>query len=376
MNLSPSNFIQKTSSILESLKKEFLFRSLEIPYGVDLSSNNYLGLTHHPKLIESVKEGLDLYGAGSGASRLVSGHRSSFERAEQCCSEWIGTETSLWVSNGYSANVGLISCIANTKSEVFTDRLNHASILDGIRLSDALKTYYKHLNLNHLEELLQKSNRKEKIIISETVFSMDGDLAPIEDLLYLKNKYDAVLILDDAHGIGVFGQKGEGRVSQVLGSVKIKEVDFITYTSGKSLGLEGAWIGTSKIGKEFLINKMRTFIYSTAPMPAIAHAVPTSISIVKSMEKERVDLFQKASRFRVSIQTKNYPKTTSESQIVPVLFSSVKVVLDAAELCSKNGLYVKAIRPPTVNVPRLRISIHSDTTESILEKLISILPEF
>ncbi|EKO87984.1 putative 8-amino-7-oxononanoate synthase [Leptospira interrogans serovar Grippotyphosa str. 2006006986] len=376
MNLSPSNFIQKTSSILESLKKDFLFRSLEIPYGVDLSSNNYLGLTHHPKLIESVKEGLDLYGVGSGASRLVSGHRNSFERAEQCCSEWIGTETSLWVSNGYSANVGLISCIANAKSEVFTDRLNHASILDGIRLSGAQKTYYKHLNLNHLEELLQKSNRKEKIIISETVFSMDGDLAPIEDLLYLKNKYDAVLILDDAHGIGVFGQKGEGRVSQVLGSEKIKEVDFITYTSGKSLGLEGAWIGTSKIGKEFLINKMRTFIYSTAPMPAIAHAVPTSISIVKSMEKERVDLLQKASRFRVSIQTKNYPKTTSESQIVPILFSSEKEVLDAAELCRKNGLYVKAIRPPTVNVPRLRISIHSDTTESILEKLISILPEF
>lgn len=153
-------------------------------------------------------------------------------------------------------------------------------------------------------------------------------------------------------------------------------MDFITYTSGKSLGLEGAWIGTSKIGKEFLINKMRTFIYSTAPMPAIAHAVPTSISIVKSMEKERVDLLQKASRFRVSIQTKNYPKTTSESQIVPVLFSSEKEVLDAAELCRKNGLYVKAIRPPTVNVPRLRISIHSDTTESILEKLISILPEF
>ncbi|EMO04919.1 putative 8-amino-7-oxononanoate synthase/2-amino-3-ketobutyrate coenzyme A ligase [Leptospira interrogans serovar Icterohaemorrhagiae str. Verdun HP] len=335
MNLSPSNFIQKTSSILESLKKDFLFRSLEIPYGVDLSSNNYLGLTHHPKLIESVKEGLDLYGAGSGASRLVSGHRNSFERAEQCCSEWIGTETSLWVSNGYSANVGLISCIANAKSEVFTDRLNHASILDGIRLSGAQKIYYKHLNLNHLEELLQKSNRKEKIIISETVFSMDGDLAPIEDLLYLKNKYDAVLILDDAHGIGVFGQKGEGRVSQVLGSEKIKEVDFITYTSGKSLGLEGAWIGTSKIGKEFLINKMRTFIYSTAPMPAIAHAVPTSISIVKSMEKERVDLLQKASRFRVSIQTKNYPKTTSESQIVPVLFSSEKEVLDAAELCRK-----------------------------------------
>lgn len=163
MNLSPSNFIQKTSSILESLKKDFLFRSLEIPYGVDLSSNNYLGLTHHPKLIESVKEGLDLYGVGSGASRLVSGHRNSFERAEQCCSEWIGTETSLWVSNGYSANVGLISCIANAKSEVFTDRLNHASILDGIRLSDAQKTYYKHLNLNHLEELLQKSNRKKKL---------------------------------------------------------------------------------------------------------------------------------------------------------------------------------------------------------------------
>ncbi|WP_078127503.1 aminotransferase class I/II-fold pyridoxal phosphate-dependent enzyme [Leptospira alexanderi] len=376
MNLNPSTFLQKASFVLESLKENFLFRSLEVPSGVDLSSNDYLGLTRHPELIESLKEGLDLYGAGSGASRLVSGHRNSFEIAEQICSEWVGTETSLWVVNGYAANLGLISCIASAKSEIFTDRLNHASILDGIRLSGAEKTYYKHLNLNHLEELLQKSKRKEKIIISESVFSMDGDFAPILDLLYLKNKYDAVLILDDAHGIGVFGQSGEGKVAQVLGPKRMEEVDFITYTGGKSLGLEGAWIGTSRIGKEFLINKMRTFIYSTAPMPAIAHAVPTSISIVRSMKKEREDLLKRADRFRISLEAKNYPKTTSESQIVPILFPSERTVLDSAEICKNNGLYVKAIRPPTVRVPRLRISIHSDTTESILEKLISLLPEF
>lgn len=376
MNLNPSTFVQKASFVLKSLQKDFLFRSLEIPSGVDLSSNDYLALTKHPKLIESLKEGLDLYGAGSGASRLVSGHRNSFEIAERVCSEWTGTETSLWVANGYAANLGLISCIANAKSEIFTDRLNHASILDGVRLSGAEKTYYKHLNLNHLEELLQKSKRKEKIIVSETVFSMDGDLAPIEDLLYLKNKYEATLILDDAHGIGVFGQNGEGRVAQMLGSDKIKEVDFITYTAGKSLGLEGAWIGTSQTGKDFLINKMRTFIYSTAPMPAIAHAVPTSVSILRSMNKERENLLKKADRFRALLEVKNYPKTTSESQIVPVLFPSEESVLNAAELCRKNGLYVKAIRPPTVNVPRLRISIHSDTSETTLEKLISLLPEF
>lgn len=205
---------------------------------------------------------------------------------------------------------------------------------------------------------------------------MDGDLAPISDLLYLKNKYDAVLILDDAHGIGVFGSKGEGRVAQILGPEKIGEVDFITYTSGKALGLEGAWIGTSQTGKEFLINKMRTFIYSTAPMPAIAYAVPTSISIVKSMETERENLLKRADYFRTSLETKNYPKTGSESQIVPVLFPSEKTVLETAETCRNNGLHVKAIRPPTVNVPRLRISIHSDTAESALEKLISLLPEF
>ncbi|MDI7216737.1 8-amino-7-oxononanoate synthase [Leptospira santarosai] len=376
MNLNPSTFLQKTSFVLESLKKNLLFRSLEIPSGVDLSSNDYLGLTRRSELIESLKEGLDLYGAGSGASRLVSGHRNSFEIAEQTCSEWVGTETSLWVANGYAANLGLISCVANAKSEIFTDRLNHASILDGIRLSGAEKTYYKHLNLNHLEELLRKSKRKEKVVVSESVFSMDGDLAPILDLLYLKNKYDAILILDDAHGIGVFGQNGEGRAAQVLGPERMKEVDFITYTGGKSLGLEGAWIGTSRTGKEFLINKMRTFIYSTAPMPAIAHAVPTSVSIVRSMKKEREELLKRADRFRISLRTKKYPKTTSESQIVPILFPSERTVLDFAEVCRNNGLYVKAIRPPTVDVPRLRISIHSDTTESILEKLISLLPEF
>ncbi|MCG6167912.1 aminotransferase class I/II-fold pyridoxal phosphate-dependent enzyme [Leptospira sanjuanensis] len=376
MNLDSSTFIQKASSVLESLKRDFLFRTLEVPSGVDLSSNDYLALTKHPKLIQSIKEGLDLYGAGSGASRLVSGHRDSFEAAEEACSDWIGTETSLWVANGYAANLGLLSCIANAKTEIFTDRLNHASILDGVRLSGAEKTYYKHLNLNHLEELLRKSKRKEKIIVSETVFSMDGDLAPIEDLVYLKNRYEATLVLDDAHGIGVFGKKGEGRVAQILGKDKIQEADFITFTAGKSLGLEGAWIGTSRIGKEFLINKMRTFIYSTAPMPAIAHAVPISVALVQSMESERTSLLEKAARFRELLNVKQYPKTSSQSQIVPVLFPSEESVLNAAEGCRKNGLHVKAIRPPTVDVPRLRISIHSDTTDATLEKLISLLPEF
>ncbi|AOP34003.1 8-amino-7-oxononanoate synthase [Leptospira tipperaryensis] len=361
---------------MESLKEDFLYRTLEVPFGVDFSSNDYLSLTKHPTLIASLKEGLDLYGAGSGASRLVSGHRESFDRAEAACSEWTGTESSLFVANGFAANLGLLSCIANAKTEIFTDRLNHASILDGVRLSGAEKTYYKHLNLDHLEELLRKSRKKEKIIVSETVFSMDGDLAPIEDLVFLKNKYEATLVLDDAHSIGVFGDFGAGRVSQVLGKQRIQEVDFITYTSGKALGLEGAWIGTSKIGREFLINKMRTFIFSTAPMPAIAHAVPTSIALLKTMDRERENVFQKSIRLRELIQTKNYPKTDSESQIIPILFPSEKSVLDAAALCRENGLYVKAIRPPTVPVPRLRICIHADMTDSILEKLISLLPAF
>ncbi|MBM9578689.1 8-amino-7-oxononanoate synthase [Leptospira sp. 201903070] len=361
---------------MESLKKDFLYRTLEVPFGVDFSSNDYLSLTKHPKLIASLKEGLDLYGAGSGASRLVSGHRESFDRAEVAVSEWTGTESSLFVANGYAANLGLLSCIANSKTEIFTDRLNHASILDGVRLSGAEKTYYKHLNLDHLEELLRKSRMKEKIIVSETVFSMDGDLAPIEDLVFLKNKYEATLVLDDAHSIGVFGDQGCGRVSQVLGKDRMQEVDFITYTCGKALGLEGAWIGTSRIGREFLINKMRTFIFSTAPMPAIAHAIPTSISIIKAMEMERENLFQQSNRLRTLIQTKNYPETKSQSQIIPILFPSEESVLDAAVRCRKEGLFVKAIRPPTVSVPRLRICVHSDATDSTFDKLISLLPAF
>ncbi|MBM9501787.1 8-amino-7-oxononanoate synthase [Leptospira sp. 201903071] len=361
---------------MESLKKDFLYRTLEVPFGVDFSSNDYLSLTKHPKLIASLKEGLDLYGAGSGASRLVSGHRESFDRVETAVSEWTGTQSSLFVANGYAANLGLLSCIANAKTEIFTDRLNHASILDGVRLSGAEKTYYKHLNLDHLEELLRKSRLKERIIVSETVFSMDGDLAPIEDLVFLKNKYEAILVLDDAHSIGVFGKQGCGRVAQVLGKDRIHEVDFITYTSGKALGLEGAWIGTSKIGREFLINKMRTFIFSTAPMPSIAHAIPTSIGLLKTMDRERENLFQKSNRLRALIQTKNYPMTNSESQIIPILFPSEESVLDVAARCRENGLYVKAIRPPTVSAPRLRICVHSDTTDSALEKLISLLPVF
>lgn len=360
---------------MESLRKDFLFRTLEVPSGFDLSSNDYLRLSQHPQLILSLKEGLDRYGAGSGASRLVSGHRDCFDFAERSVSAWTGTEDALFVANGYAANVGLISCVANAKTEVFTDRLNHASILDGIRLSGAEKTYYKHLNLDHLEELLKKSRKRERIIVSETVFSMDGDLAPIEDLLKLKRRYDAILILDDAHGIGVFGEEGRGRVAQVLGREKIREADFITYTAGKALGLEGAWIGTSKVGRDFLVNRMRTFIYSTAPLPAIVHSIPAAVSLLRSMDEERGTILRTAQRLREMLLEKGYPGSNSESQIVPALFPSEKSVLDAAELCRKEGLYVKAIRPPTVTVPRLRLSVHSDTDEIILEKLISLLPE-
>lgn len=352
-----------------------MFRTLEVPSGFDLSSNDYLRLSKHPRLIQSLKEGLDRYGAGSGASRLVSGHRDCFDLAERSVSAWTGAEDALFVANGYAANVGLLSCLSNAKTEVFTDRLNHASILDGIRLSGAEKTYYKHLNLNHLEELLKKSSKREKIIVSETVFSMDGDLAPIEELLELKRRYDAVLILDDAHGIGVFGENGEGRASQILGRDKIREVDFITYTAGKALGLEGAWIGTSTIGRDFLVNRMRTFIYSTAPLPAITHSIPTAVDLLQSMKEERTIILRTAERLREMLFEKGYPASNSRSQIVPALFPSEKSVLDAAELCRNEGLHVKAIRPPTVTVPRLRLSVHSDTDEILLEKLISLLPE-
>lgn len=366
------SFIQKE---LESIKAKNRYRSLRLPSGIDLSSNDYLCLSKHPKIISALKEGLDIYGAGSGASRLIRGHRDAYEKVESEFAAWVGSETSLFLSNGFAANLGLVDALSDPRTIIFTDRLNHASILDGIRISGAVKKYYNHRDMNHLRELLQKSDTKSrKIIVSETVFSMDGDLAYIPELIQLKKEFDACLILDEAHALGVFGEKGAGVACMTSGAnYLLSDIDFRVYTGGKSLGLEGAFVGCSNLYKEYLINTMRTFIFSTSPLPVIAYGLQTSIELAKGMESERRGILENANLLRSGLQEIGFNTLKSQSQIIPVILYEEEKALKTAKTLQEKGFDIRAIRPPTVKESRLRISINANLTKDIIFNVLDSL---
>ncbi|MEM7181551.1 MAG: 8-amino-7-oxononanoate synthase [Spirochaetota bacterium] len=368
-----SAFADSLSQELAKLQEKKLHRQLRLPHGLDLSSNDYLCLSQHPQVLQGLQEGIRLYGAGSGASRLIRGHRDVFAEVEACFAEWVGAETSLLLANGFAANLGLINAIANPKTTVYTDRLNHASILDGIRLSRAKRKYYNHLDMQQLQRLCEKdAHGTAKIIVSETTFSMDGDIPDLQELLHLKQKYNAVLILDEAHALGVLGEKGAG-VCHLPEYVKqdLANIDFRVYTAGKSLGLEGAFVACSQQAKDYLTNKMRTFIYSTAPMPCIAHAMLTAIPLLQSMQAERESLLQNARFLVESLQAMGYDTLDTQSQIIPVLLPDEAGALRLSQYLQERGFDIRAIRPPTVPQSRLRISVNAGIQRQDLENLLA-----
>jgi 8-amino-7-oxononanoate synthase len=351
------------------------FRYLKVPLGKDLSSNDYLGLKDNQILKDKLIEGINIFGCGSGASRLIRGHRDCFEKAEQAFADWVGGEDALFVANGFVANLGLMDVLGSRPFKFYCDRLNHASILDGIRISGAEVRYYKHRNYGDLENLIIKENSSiPKLIVSETVFSMDGDLADISTLLRLKKKYDAVLVLDEAHALGVFGNKGGG-LSLVGAEINPKEIDFRVFTCGKSLGLEGAFIVCSSRAKEYLINSMRPFIFSTAPMPAVAHAVPTAIELIQKMDAEREGILRYAGILRDGLKSLSFDTLESKSQIVPIVLENERDTMNTASLLQSQGLDIRGIRPPTVKKSRLRISINASFGQDELDKTLNILSD-
>lgn len=360
---------------LERIHSQNRYRSLKEPLGKDFSSNDYLGLSHNVILKEKLKEGIEIYGCGSTASRLIRGHRKIFEETEKHFSSWVVSEDALFLANGYLANLGLLDLLGKFSVKFFCDRLNHASILDGIRLSGKEVRYYKHLDYTNLENLLKKENSSVlKVIVSETIFSMDGDKADVSKLLELKEKYSAVLVLDEAHALGIFGQNGGG-VALEHSPELIEQIDFRVYTCGKSLGLEGAFIACKKEYKDFLINSLRTFIFSTSPMPSIVYALRYAIDLAKSMNKERDTILQLAEILRSKLRTLGYNTLNSCSQIVPVILNDEQTTMEYAKKLQEQDLDIRGIRPPTVKESRLRISLNVHSNLESIEKIISTLGE-
>ncbi|MDP6685775.1 MAG: 8-amino-7-oxononanoate synthase, partial [Candidatus Omnitrophota bacterium] len=297
-------------------RKEGLIRFNNKDY-IDFCSNDYLGLSEHPNLIDASIKAAQRFGTSSSASRLLSGDLKIHHSLEGKIAEFKGKDSALVFNSGYQANIGIISSLYKKGDVIFSDRLNHASIIDAIMLSKAKLLRFNHNDLNHLEMLLKKERQrfKNSLIVTETVFSMDGDAAPLRGLVDLKEKYDCEIMVDEAHATGIFGQNGSGIVEK---EGLTNQVDFIMGTFSKALGGFGAYLACSKRIKEFLINTCRSFIYSTALPPSVIAANLASLDLVAEEPFRRNTLLANAEYFRKELVRIGF-KTRGLSQIIPII---------------------------------------------------------
>jgi len=320
---------------------------------LNLSSNDYLGLARDPRLIAAAQEAASRWGVGAGASRLVVGHLGLHEVVETELAAFKGAEAAVLFSTGYMANLGVITALLGPGDVIFSDRLNHASIMDGIKLSGAALHRFPHRDMPKLEKILQQTpGGKRRLIITDSVFSVDGDLAPLWDLVALKERYGAWLMLDEAHATGVLGPGGAG-LAQALGLTA--GVDIHMGTLSKALGSLGGYVAGERRLIDYLHNKARSFIYTTAMPPPVLGVIQAALAIVREEPEKRLRLQQEAEKFRKGLQTAGFDTLDSETQIVPVLVGPNESTLKFAAALRQRGLMAVALRPPTVPPGRARV---------------------
>src|SRR5499427_3373240 len=356
---------------LRTLQEQRLRRTLEELQGVNLCSSDYLGLAEHHGLREAVAHAvLDGQRVGGTGSRLLSGQSEEWRELEEEFAEFAGTEASLFFPSGYAANMGLLSALVGKDDVVYSDVLNHASLIDGMRLSGARKVIYPHLDLNALEDALRQDAGApwRRLIVTESVFSMDGDVAPLKEMAALATRHGAAMIVDEAHATAVRGPLGRGLVAQVE---ILPQVLAVVHTCGKALGSAGAFVCGPAVLKEHLINHARTFIYSTALPPYFAKQIAAAMRLAHGMDEEREGLRRRSSRLLGWLRAEGFDTAGSESQIVPVVLGDNEDALNAATYLQRAGFAVRAIRPPSVPAgrARLRFSITTQISEDQLKRL-------
>lgn len=384
---TPSSFnaLERIRTELAQLEAQGLQRSrrlLESPQGahvrvdgrdlLSFCSNDYLGLANHPALIAAASLGAHTTGVGAGASHLITGHHVAHLALETRIAEFIGLPGALLFSTGYMANIGVVTALIGRDGEVFADRLNHASLNDATLLSRAKFTRYPHNDLLALERQLAASRATQRLVLVDAVFSMDGDLAPLPDLLALCERYDAWLLVDDAHGFGVLGEGGRGVLSHFkLASPRIVYMA----TLGKAAGVFGAVVAGEAEMIEYLLQKARTYIYTTATPPLLSASLLASIDLVEAGDERRMQLQKLIMQLRSSLRTKNWQLMDSDTPIQPLLIGGNEAALAASRRLLECGILVPAIRPPTVpvNHARLRISLSAAHTESDVAQLVDAL---
>jgi len=347
---------------------------------LNFSSNNYLGLANHPELRRAAMQGLERYGVGSGAARLVNGSQSPAHRLEEKLAQFKNAEAALVFNSGYHANLGALSSLAGAGDAIFSDELNHASMIDGIRLSKAERIVYPHNDLSSLEEKMQVARKNLKAdatlwIATETVFSMDGDLAPLKELAALAKQYDAWLYLDEAHATGIFGAKGAGlweAEAPDFPSERLVQMG----TLGKALGCFGAYIAATQTVSDFLLHKARSFVFTTALPPSILEAALCALHLVEKQPDLRRQLAQHLEQFEAMAQQK-IPGWTSrvQSPIIPIPVGDPLKAVALSDWLREKGFWVQAIRPPTVPLggSRLRVTLMATHRPSDLQQLVDAL---
>lgn len=378
MNLGFSNLANE----LEQRKQQNLYRARRVvstPQGVEInvdgkplinfSSNDYLGLANHPEVVESFKNAANKFGVGSGSAHLICGHSASHHALEHELAEFTGRERVLLFSSGYMANMGVITALVGRGDHVFEDRLNHASLLDGGLLSGARFKRYPH---NNTAVLQQKINNAEgrTLIVTDGVFSMDGDLARLPELAILAEKNNAWLMVDDAHGFAVLGKKGGGVVEHF--GLNQQQVPVLVGTLGKGFGTFGAFVAGSEVLIETLIQKARSYVYTTALPAAVAEATRSSLKIIISDDWRRERLKHLIAHFQRGAKQIGLPLMVTETAIQPLLIGSSQKALEVSNVLLKKGFLVSAIRPPTVpkDQARLRITLSANHQEQQIDQLL------
>lgn len=383
---SPSDFgMRALADDLSELEAQDLLRVRRLVGGlqgpeVDLdgrsvlcfASNNYLGLAADPAVIEASGQALRDGGASAGASPLISGHMDSHEGLEGAIADWLGCEASLVFGSGYHANIGVIAALTHQGDAVFSDALNHASLIDGCRLARADVRIYEHCNLDDLEDKIRATPARRRLIVSDSVFSMDGDTAPLEGLVELAQKYDAWLMLDEAHAMGIFGDEGGGlAAARGLAS----HVHIRMGTLGKALGSYGAFVAGTRSLIELLVNRARSYVFSTALPPAVIGAAHAAVRIAREDGARRERLWRNAKRLHEGLVGAGLQLRPLESTIVPVILGEPKTALRVAAHAMADGVWAPAIRPPTVpeGTARLRLTPIATHDDEQIERAVQVL---
>ena len=350
-------------------------------------SNDYLGLASHPALVQAWAEGARRYGVGSGASHLISGHGAAHALLEETLAQWAAPQIpqaqALFFCTGYMANLAVLATLGDAQAEIFSDALNHASLIDGMRLAKAPVQRYPHCDLAALQTQLQASTAKVKLIVTDAVFSMDGDIAPLDALLALAEAHDAWLVVDDAHGFGVQGPQGRGTLAQFgLCSERL----ILVGTLGKAAGVAGAFIAAHATIIQYLLQAARTYIFTTASPPAVAHTVLASLALMASPEGDarRAQLLRLQAQWRTGVERLlaarpqwGWRLVPSDTPVQPLIIGDNAAALRLAAHLDAAGLRVPAIRPPTVpqGTSRLRVTLCATHTEADIARLLQALAD-